>query len=116
MQRYGNSKSSLTKSNRYTKRVARRIPRSLTITGMNMKVEYDNQIYLPVGYNTAYFTSGTNYLDFTQILGGNPAFVSQCGNYTRYKITGVSLTATPIFTETGIHSAFGTSGVPIVYC
>lgn len=116
MIKYGTSKGNFAKDTRRAVRVARRVPRTIRLTGMSMKVEYDQQIYFTNGSNSAKLSgTGAGYLDFATILAGNPAFVSQCSNYTKYKITGCALTCTPIFTETGINSAFGTSGIPIIY-
>jgi len=116
MIKYGTTKSNFAKNTRRNKRISRRVPRPIKLTGMSMRVEYDQQLYFTQGSNTARLSATANsYLDFATILGGNPAFISQCSNYTKYKITGCSLTCTPIFSETGINTAFTTNGIPIIY-
>jgi len=111
MIKYGNTKTSFTKSNRRTKRINRRIPRSIKpSSGMSMKVERDDYINYTAG-SLDPFISGQRYMNYSFILATNPAFASQATNFMRYKITGVSITCTPVFTETGLNAAWGSTGV-----
>jgi len=115
MLKYGNTKGNFAKSNRRAKRITRRIPRSLkSSSGITMKVERDDYISYTSGSSDP-LISGAWYLNYAYILGANPAFASQTANFMRYKITGVSITCTPVFTETGLHSAWGLTGVAPLY-
>lgn len=111
MIKYGNTKGNFAKSNRRTKRIVRRVPRSLKpASGMTMKVERDDYINYVTGTSDPYI-SGQRYMNYAFILASNPAFASQATNFMRYKITGVSVTCTPVFTETSLDSAWGNTGV-----
>lgn len=113
MIKYGNKSSTSKVSRRFVKRTARRVPRAIRSTGVNMRVELDDVIFFGNGSTQPQFqTNGFDYVNFSSILLGNPAYVSQATNFMRYKITGCLFTATPCFTETSIGTSFTNLGVP----
>lgn len=114
MIKYGNTKGNFAKSNRRAKRITRRIPRTLKSASLTMKVERDDYIGYTAG-STDPVISGQRYMNYSFILQSNPAFASQATNFMKYKITGVSVTCTPVFTETGLHAAWGTTGIAPLY-
>jgi len=116
MIKYGNKSSTSKVSRRFVKRTARRVPRPIRTTGVSMRVEFDEIIYVSLGDTQPVFSlSGNSYVNFSAILLANPAYLSQATNFMRYKITACMFTATPCFTEDSIKNSYGPSGVPTVF-
>lgn len=115
MRSYGNKSTTSKVSRRFVKRTARRIARPIGFTGVNMRVEMDELIYMTTDSVQPLFGTSNSYIDFSAILLANPAFVSQATNFMRYKITGCSFTATPVFSETSLQNAFLNNGCPPVF-
>lgn len=115
MIKYGNTKTNFAKSTRRVKRINRRLPKSIRPSGVNMRVEYTDSLYIMNNDRQALFaTTAQSYLNFAAVLAANPAFVSQATNFMKYKITGVSLSVTPCWTETSMNAAF-TNGIPVIF-
>jgi hypothetical protein len=111
--KYGSK--SITSNKKYSRRVVRRIPKSISNSGMIMRVEYDTQVtYNMSDAQPSFQPAGNTYINFAAMLAANPAFVSQALNYTRYKISGCSFTATPCYSETSLAAGFPFVGCPVI--
>jgi hypothetical protein len=115
MKGYGSKSTTSKVSRRFVKRTARRIPRSINLTGVIMRVEYDDLLAF---YNTdtqpRFEMSSTSYTNFSAILLANPAFVSQAQNFMRYKVNSCSFNATPCYADKDLSTAFTAVGCPVI--
>jgi len=114
MIKYGNKSSTSKVSRRFVKRTARRVPRPIRNTGVSMKVEADNVLWINTGSADCFFEPGQAFINFSAILLANPAFVSQATNFMRYKITGCSFSATPCYSDTALFTSYPNVGCPTI--
>nr|WAE42931.1 MAG: capsid protein [Cressdnaviricota sp.] len=112
-----NRKYATKNTKQYSRRVTRRIPRSVkSSTALSLRVESDETIFiLNTTANPLFRNGGNPYMNFTDILTANPAFASQAINYSRYKITGCSVMAVPCFDSVGSNTSFGINGAPLIF-
>jgi hypothetical protein len=111
-----NRKYATKNTKQYSRRIVRRVPRSVKSTGTSLRVEYDDTLFILNTSSSPLFRAGGQpYLNFVDILSGNPAFASQAVNYNRYKITGCSIMACPCFTDISGAAAFTINGAPLIF-
>lgn len=84
---------------RRTRKYGSRVPRPLTQDSVTIKCEYQEGIMIPNGGITYTFTSLQTFVNLYTVLANSVSWTNLSPEYGKFKVTGVSLTASRCFSE-----------------